>query len=400
MSAAPPASTLATPTASRPASWNPAVPPPPVTGADVGYGELVELTGDGDGLGLADGLADADGEWLALVLVLLLGVAAALPGARAVPEKSPVDDTEGEADPPARGDLGPEPVHAVIPSDTKITATTLAVRTPTKFPFPGPGCKKPTRGKIWIIGYASRTYAERPASVGQTKWRRVAGFRVVLSWPENGYSPPPQRGRGSWLSRLVAVGGVALIFFGVAAVAVVLISQVHAPRPPASAAGTIGAGRTAPLQRSVPVSLSIPAIGVRSALLRLGNNADGSMQVPSLRTSSQLAGWYEYSPTPGQIGASVIAGHVDGYSGAGVFFRLGAVRPGDRVDVRLADGVTAVFRVTGVRQYLKSRYPARVIYQAAGYAALRIITCGGEFDPATGHYLSSVVVYAVLTSGS
>ena len=64
----------------------------------------------------------------------------------------------------------------------------------------------------------------------------------------------------------------------------------------------------------------------------------------------------------------------------------------------LADGITAVFRVTGVREYVKSRFPAEAIYGATNFAALRLITCGGAFDYASGHYLSSTVVYASLTS--
>ena len=64
----------------------------------------------------------------------------------------------------------------------------------------------------------------------------------------------------------------------------------------------------------------------------------------------------------------------------------------------LADGVTAVFRVTGVREYLKTRFPAKTIFGATDFAALRLITCGGAFDYATGHYLSSTVVFASLTS--
>ena len=139
------------------------------------------------------------------------------------------------------------------------------------------------------------------------------------------------------------------------------------------------AGRGPRLARSLPVSVNIPAIGVSSKLLRLGVNSDGTMQVPSLTTSADEAAWYKYSATPGQIGASVIEGHVDSYHGPAVFFRLGALHPGDAVDVTLADGVTAIFRVTGVREYLKSNFPAKSIYGAPGYAALRLITCGGDF---------------------
>jgi hypothetical protein len=198
------------------------------------------------------------------------------------------------------------------------------------------------------------------------------------------------------------VAGVLLIAGGAAAVGVAVSAQEHAPQPAAAAAGAAGpsAGRARgpSLQRSLPVSVDIPAIGVNSRLLRLGVNSDGTIQVPSPYTRPGEAAWYKYSATPGQIGASVIEGHLDGYRGPAVFFRLGALRPGDTIYVTLADGVTAVFRVTGVRQYLKSSFPAKTIYGATGYAALHLITCGGAFDYATGHYLSSTVVFASLTS--
>jgi Sortase domain len=195
------------------------------------------------------------------------------------------------------------------------------------------------------------------------------------------------------------VVGVLLLLVGVTAVGLAVSAQHHAPQPSRVNAGALGpAGRGPSLPRSLPLSVDIPAIGVNSKLLRLGVNTDGTMQVPSLTTSAGLAAWYKYSATPGQIGASVIEGHVDSYRGPAVFFRLGALRPGDTVDVTLADGVTAIFRVTGVREYLKSNFPAKSIYGAPGYAALRLITCGGTFDYATGHYLSSTVVFASLVS--
>ncbi len=197
---------------------------------------------------------------------------------------------------------------------------------------------------------------------------------------------------------MAGVFGCLLIVGGLAAMGFVLASQVHAPQPGLSAAGRIGGAGGLSLSRSVPVSVDIPAIGVHSRLLHLGLNADGTIQVPSLYTSADEAAWYKYSATPGQIGASVIEGHVDSYKGPAVFFRLGALQPGDTIDVTLADGVTAIFRVTGVREYLKSAFPAKSIYGPTGFAALRLITCGGAFDWATGHYLSSTVVFASLAS--
>ena len=229
------------------------------------------------------------------------------------------------------------------------------------------------------------------------RWPRIAGFRVVASWPETGFSRPPEP--VSLRARLAGMAGILLITGGIVGVGVTFLSQQHAPQPSAAASGAVGpAGQGPSLPRSVPVSVDIPAIGVTSKLLYLGLNADGTVQVPSLVTGASEAAWYKYSATPGQIGASVIEGHVDSYQGPAVFYRLGALRPGDTIDVTLADGITAIFRVTGVREYAKSNFPANAIYGTTNYAALRLITCGGVFDYATGHYLSSTVVFASLTS--
>jgi len=195
------------------------------------------------------------------------------------------------------------------------------------------------------------------------------------------------------------VAGALLIVGGAAAVGVAVAAQQHAPQPSATAAGATGPSKAwwLSLHRSPPVSVEIPAIGVHSVLLRLGVKPDGTMQVPPLRRSGAAA-WYKYSVTPGQFGTSVIEGHVDNDQGPAVFYRLGALRPGDLVNVRLADGITAVFRVTGVRQYPKSKFPAKTVYRATRFAALRLITCGGAFDYATSQYLSSTVVFAFLVS--
>jgi hypothetical protein len=236
-------------------------------------------------------------------------------------------------------------------------------------------------------------------AVGDTEWRRIAGCRVVMSWPQAGTAPPPQA-PVSLRARAAGLAGAVLIAAGALAIGVAIASQVHAPQPSPAAAGATGPanGRGPSIRRSLPVSVDIPAIGVHARLLRLGATSRGAIQVPALFTRAADAAWYKYSATPGQIGASIIVGHVDNTEGPAVFFRLGALRPGDRVEVRLADGVTAVFRVTGVRQYRKSHFPAKTIYGATRFAALHLITCGGTFDYATRNYLDATVVFAALKS--
>ena len=140
-----------------------------------------------------------------------------------------------------------------------------------------------------------------------------------------------------------------------------------------------------------PVSLTIPLIGVKTNLITLGLAQGGGMQVPS---STTVAGWYTGSPRPGSIGSSIIVGHIDSVSRPGVFFRLSELRSGDDVFVKRADGTTAEFRVTSIQTYLKDQFPTEKVYGPTPDAELRLITCGGAFDSATGHYLSNIVVYA------
>jgi sortase (surface protein transpeptidase) len=151
----------------------------------------------------------------------------------------------------------------------------------------------------------------------------------------------------------------------------------------------------APRPVAAPVSLTIPLIGVTTKLITLGLASDGSLQVPP---TTSVAGWYTGSPRPGAIGSAIIVGHIDSVSGPGVFFRLSELHKGDQIYVRRADGSLVKFLVTSVQQYLKDQFPTQAVYGPTPDAELRLITCGGAFDSATGHYLSNIVVYATEAS--
>jgi LPXTG-site transpeptidase (sortase) family protein len=149
--------------------------------------------------------------------------------------------------------------------------------------------------------------------------------------------------------------------------------------------------------RSVPTSLSIPAIGVSVSLSALGLNPTGTVQVP---TDYQQPGWYDLGPSPGQEGSSVILGHVDTVQGPAIFFNLRTLQAGDEVVVTLADSVVTTFQVNTVTMYLKTTFPAQEVYGTHGDSALQLVTCGGTFDTQTGHYLSNVVVYSTLLTST
>jgi Sortase domain len=177
------------------------------------------------------------------------------------------------------------------------------------------------------------------------------------------------------------------------------------PLPPAWAAGRPGQSpRDLPGSQSRaaahrvpaadPASIEIPAIGVSAKIIDRGLNRDGSIAVPPLKTPF-VTSWYDRGPSPGESGASVILGHVDAAGiGPAVFYKLGDLRPGNRIYVRLRNGHTAIFETYSVALYLKTRFPTARVYGYTSWPTLRLVTCGGEFDPKTGHYLGNTVAFA------
>lgn len=144
---------------------------------------------------------------------------------------------------------------------------------------------------------------------------------------------------------------------------------------------------------SAPRTLSIPSIGVTTSVGQLGLLANGQVMVPA---TTKTAGWFKYGPAPGQVGSSVILGHVDSYKGPGIFFYIRTLHPGALVTVGLANGKKVKFVVTKVVQYSKQGFPNRLVYGALdkpGVRALNLVTCGGAFDHATGSYLANIVVF-------
>lgn len=138
-------------------------------------------------------------------------------------------------------------------------------------------------------------------------------------------------------------------------------------------------------------TLEIPAIGVSAPVISLGLDENRAMEVP---TNFAEAGWYRYSPTPGETGPSVIAGHVDSHTGPAVFFRLTDLKPGDEVHVRRADGTTSTFAVQRVEQHPKDAFPHEEVYGDTAGPELRLITCGGVFDRAQRAHRDNIIVYA------
>jgi sortase (surface protein transpeptidase) len=168
--------------------------------------------------------------------------------------------------------------------------------------------------------------------------------------------------------------------------------------PPVTAAETASPGESLPtvLTASAPVSLDIPSIGVRTELLHLGLEENGSLKVPQDSGQGAPASWYSGSPTPGERGPAVMLGHVNALGGhTGVFADLQQLRDGDQITVVRSDASTALFTVYRAARYSKNSFPTFEVYGNTSGSELRLITCDG-YNSSTGEFDDNYVIYAKL----
>jgi len=200
--------------------------------------------------------------------------------------------------------------------------------------------------------------------------------------------PSPRRGsvphRGARRRRVGVAGAVVLV-----AVCLTL-AGCQRPVAPSGPEGSSSTRTAGPGSAGQPVSIAVPAVGIDARVVPVGLRADRTMEVPEV----DLAGWYEPGPRPGEAGPAVIVGHVDSRHGPAVFFRLGELRPGNRITVGQQGGAAYSFLVERVERSPKEALPVGRIWDRTRRPVLRLITCGGSFDRSTGHYRDNVVVYA------
>jgi sortase (surface protein transpeptidase) len=156
-----------------------------------------------------------------------------------------------------------------------------------------------------------------------------------------------------------------------------------------------------PLGQAVPLRVDIPDLGVQAPVVARGLDAQGAVDAPPLDQPGVVA-WYAAGVKPGAAGAAVFVGHVDTRTKPAVFYRLSGLRPGAVVRVARDDGRVVQFAVEDVKVLARDHFDARQVYgeRQPGRAELRLITCGGTYDQASGTYAANVVVSAYLTSGT
>lgn len=232
---------------------------------------------------------------------------------------------------------------------------------------------------------------------------------IVLSWPRwkrlnkvqkriasnLANSKPALAGLASFVLFVAGTAGLAYSIAPLVGQQKVTAVTTQPTKEPSAPAATPIAPAVQPkyLIRSQPTRLAIPAIGVDTELTTVTLDNKGVLQPPD---RFDIAGWYDKSPTPGELGPSVIVGHVDSLEGPAVFFYAKTLQPGQAINISRADGSTANFVVDKVTLYDQDNFPTQEVYGNIDHAGLRIITCGGAFNPFTGRYEQNTVVYASL----
>jgi Sortase domain len=147
-------------------------------------------------------------------------------------------------------------------------------------------------------------------------------------------------------------------------------------------------------RRSRPVRVRIASLGVDAPVVSSGIDvAHGVLGVPA---DIHRLGWWRDGAAPGDAtGTTLIAGHLDSASGGtGALFALRDARAGNTVEVDTASGRRFEYRIVSVHLYAKAALPPSV-FTPNGAPRLVLVTCGGPFDDASGHYLDDLVVTAV-----
>lgn len=143
---------------------------------------------------------------------------------------------------------------------------------------------------------------------------------------------------------------------------------------------------------SAPVRIVIPGIGVDAPVTVKGIDAEGVMEPPD---GPEDVAWYTFTAQPGKGSNAVFSAHVDyrGY-GLAVFARLGDLRKGDLVEVRLADGSLYRYQVILSRVYETATAPSEEIVGPTSREVVTLITCTGRFDEVSRQYSHRLMVRA------
>lgn len=145
------------------------------------------------------------------------------------------------------------------------------------------------------------------------------------------------------------------------------------------------------LKIGLPMRLKIPSINVDSSFEYVGLTHEGAVGAPQNPIN---AAWFDVGPRPGDIGNSIITGHINWYNGVtGVFADLDQLKPGDKITVLDDKGAVITFVVRGSQIYDATAEVVNVFSSSDGKAHLNLITCDGVWVKSAQQYSERLVIF-------
>lgn len=138
-----------------------------------------------------------------------------------------------------------------------------------------------------------------------------------------------------------------------------------------------------------PKYIDLPTIKGGGYLQNVGVDQKKAVAVPN---NIHMAGWFVDTVRPGEMGNSVIDGHVNGRVNAGIFKNLAKLKKGDKFTIEFGDSSKKSFEVEEIVT-VKTADAASVLFsQKPGITKqVSLITCGGTFDKKIQQYDQRVI---------
>ena len=112
-----------------------------------------------------------------------------------------------------------------------------------------------------------------------------------------------------------------------------------------------------------PQQIRIPTIGVNAKIIKLGLNADQTLEVPE---DFSQTGWWTGGSQPGATGPAVIVGHFDSKTGPAVFYHVPKLKQGNEIQILDAEGRMTRFKVDRLIKVKKDKFPTEAVYGQTG----------------------------------
>jgi sortase (surface protein transpeptidase) len=125
-------------------------------------------------------------------------------------------------------------------------------------------------------------------------------------------------------------------------------------------------------------SIHLPTLGVQAPVVRVGIDGENRMIVPD---NARDVAWLDRGGIPGYTNNVVLAGHIAYSRVAGSFMRIGSLRPGDEIVLKM-NGETRRYRVIWTCLFGRNTDRAAQIMGYTDVPSVTLISCGGGWDAA------------------